>query len=132
MYSDPISELLVKVKNAQMANNNDTSVEYSKMKENILEILKSKGFISDFKVNEKRKNIKSLKVFLKYTNEDKPVIKGFKRVSKPSLRVYKSVDDIKLELNGFAVSVYSTNKGLMTARQARENKLGGEYLFYIW
>lgn len=131
-YSDTISELLTKLKNAHMAKKEFVEIYYSKVRENILNILKEKGFILDYKVEEARKNVKILKIFFKYGENKTPIIKGIKRVSKPSRRIYQNVDEIKPMYNGYAVSVYSTNKGIITGKEAVKQKVGGEFLFYIW
>jgi small subunit ribosomal protein S8 len=134
MYSDPISEMTTKIYNAQVANKPDVTISYSKMKESILNILKDKGFVQDFSIESYTSNsdIKQIHVVLKYTSDRKPVINGIKRVSKPSRRVYHSVEDIKPIMNGFAVGIYSTNRGILTDKQAKKENIGGEYLFYIW
>lgn len=134
MYSDPISEMTTKIYNAQLAYKPDVTVSYSKLKESILNILKVKGFIQDFSVESHTNNadIKQLHISLKYTSDRKPVINGIKRVSKPSRRVYHSVEDIKPIMNGYAVGIYSTNKGIMSEKEAKKQNVGGELLFYIW
>lgn len=134
MYSDPISEMTTKIYNAQLAYKPDVTVSYSKLKESILNILKAKGFIQDFSVESYTNNsdIKQLHISLKYTSDRKPVISGIKRVSKPSRRVYHSVEDIKPIMNGYAVGIYSTNKGVMSDKDAKKQNVGGELLFYIW
>jgi len=134
MYSDPISEMTTKIFNAQMAFKPDVTISYSKLKESVLVILKKKGFISDFSIESYTSNsdIKQIHVVLKYTSDRKPVINGIRRISKPSRRVYHSVEDIKPIMNGFAVGVYSTNKGILSDKDAKKENIGGEYLFYIW
>ncbi len=134
MYSDPISEMTTKIFNAQMANKPDVTVSYSKLKESILNILKIKGFIQDYSIESYTSNsdIKQIHVVLRYTSDRKPVINGIKRMSKPSRRVYHSVEDIKPIMNGFAVGIYSTNKGVLSDKEAKKENVGGEYLFYIW
>ncbi len=134
MYSDPISEMTTKIFNAQMAFKPDITITYSKLKESILGILKKKGFVHDFSIESYTSNsdVKQIHVVLKYTSDRKPVINGIKRVSKPSRRVYHSVEDIKPIMNGFAVGIYSTSKGILSDKDARKENVGGEYLFYIW
>ena len=131
-YSDPISQTLTKVRNAQLARHESVAVDYSRMNEAIVKIMKEKGFISDFQIVDERKKIKKINVFLKYDVNKKPVIQGVKRISKPSLRVYKTAQEIKPIFNGYAVSVYSTNKGVMTGKEAVRQNVGGEFLFYMW
>lgn len=134
MYSDPISEMTTKIYNAQMAYKPDVTVSYSKIKESILMILKSKGFIQDFSIESHSSNsaIKQIHVSLKYTSDRKPVINGIRRISKPSRRFYHSVEDIKPIMNGYAVGIYSTNKGILSDKDAKKENVGGEFLFYIW
>lgn len=131
-YSDTISELLIKIKNAHFAKKDFVEIYYSNARESILKILKEKGFILDYKIEEIRKNVKILKVFFKYGENKSTVIRGIKRVSKPSRRIYQKVKEIKPIYNGYAVSVYSTNKGILTGKEAVKQKVGGEFLFYIW
>jgi len=133
MYSDPISEMTTKIYNAQVANKPDVTISYSKMKESILNILKDKGFVQDFSIESYTSNsdIKQIHVVLKYTSDRKPVINGIKRVSKPSRRVYHSVEDIKPIMNGFAVGIYSTNRGILTDKQAKK-KISVENIFFIY
>ncbi|MFN3411393.1 MAG: 30S ribosomal protein S8 [Exilispira sp.] len=134
MYSDPISEMTTKIYNAQMAYKPDVTVSYSKIKESILMILKAKGFIQDFSIESHSSNseIKQIHVSLKYTSDRKPVINGIRRISKPSRRFYHSVEDIKPIMNGYAVGIYSTNKGILSDKDAKKENVGGEFLFYIW
>ncbi len=134
MYSDPISEMTTKIYNAQMAYKPDVTISYSKLKESILNILKTKGFIEDYSIesHSSYSNVKQIHIVLKYTLDKKPAIGGIKRVSKPSRRVYHSVEDIKPIMNGFAVGIYSTNKGILSDKEAKRQNVGGEFLFYIW
>ena len=131
IFSDPISELLIKLKNAQLARKDHVVVYYSKLIETILNILKNKGFIEDFKISDENSKVKKIIIILKYV-DNQPAIRGVQRVSKPSRRVYKSVNEIKPIYNGYAVSVYSTNKGIITDKEALRSNVGGEFLFYIW
>jgi|YNPMSStandDraft_2_1061718.scaffolds.fasta_scaffold00006_92 small subunit ribosomal protein S8 len=130
-FSDPISELLIKLKNAQLARKDHVIIYYSKLIETILNILKNKGFIEDFKISDENSKVKKIIIILKYV-DNQPAIRGVHRVSKPSRRVYKSVNEIKPIYNGYAVSVYSTNKGIITDKEALRSNVGGEFLFYIW
>lgn len=134
MYSDPISEMTTKLYNAQQARKPDVTINYSNLKENVLKILKDKGFINDYsiEVHSSSAQLKQIHVSLKYTSDRTPVIQGIKRVSKPSKRVYQSVEDIKPIMNGFAVGILSTSKGIMTDKEAKKANIGGEFLLYIW
>ncbi|MCX8059318.1 MAG: 30S ribosomal protein S8 [Spirochaetes bacterium] len=130
-FTDPISQLLINLKNAQLSKIDHIEIYYSKMIESILNILKNKGFIEDYKISDENTKVKKISIILKY-EDNKPVIRGVQRVSKPSRRIYKSLKEIKPVFNGYAVSVYSTNKGILTDKEAIRNKVGGEFLFYIW
>ena len=134
MYSDPISEMTTKLYNAQQARKPDVTINYSNLKENVLKILKDKGFINDYsiEVHSSSAQLKQIHVSLKYTSDRTPVIQGIKRVSKPSKRVYQSVEDIRPIMNGFAVGILSTSKGIMTDKEAKKENIGGEFLLYIW
>ncbi len=134
MYSDPISEMTTKLYNAQQARKPDVTINYSNLKENVLKILKDKGFINDYsiEVHSSSAQLKQIHVSLKYTSDRTPVIQGIKRVSKPSKRVYQSVEDIRPIMNGFAVGILSTSKGIMTDKEAKKANIGGEFLLYIW
>ena len=134
MYSDPISEMTTKLYNAQQARKPDVTINYSNLKENVLKILKDKGFINDYsiEVHSGSSQLKQIHVSLKYTSDRTPVIQGIKRVSKPSKRVYQSVEDIRPIMNGFAVGILSTSKGIMTDKEARAQKVGGEVICYVY
>ena len=128
--SDPIADMLTRIRNASRARHTDVSVPASKTKLAIAEILKAEGFIEDFSQSEAgpRKNID---IKLKYVGKV-PVVSGLKRISKPGLRVYASKTEIPRVLGGLGVVVISTSQGIMTGQQARRSQLGGEVLAYIW
>jgi len=129
--SDPISDLLSSVRNAMRAHKERVDVPGSRVKERICDVLKQEGFIDGYKVVEDgKRNV--LQVSLKYLTNRQPVITGLRRVSKPSLRVYVNYGEIKPVRSGLGISVVSTSKGLMTGKQARANKLGGEVLCEVW
>lgn len=130
MVGDSISNLIIGLKNASNAKHSEAVFPYTKLKESILEVLKKEKFIEDF--DKKGKDIKkSLKVSLKY-EDGKAVITEVKRVSKQSKRVYLSYKDIKPVKNGYGLSVISTPKGVMSDKEAKKAKVGGETLFMIW
>jgi small subunit ribosomal protein S8 len=132
MIMDPIADLLTRIRNANMKLKEKVDIPTSKMKEGIARILKDEGFISNYKVlyNEGRQG--TLRVTLKYTPTKEPVLKGLKRVSKPGLRVYRGYEDMPRIRAGLGVNVLSTSKGLLTDRQAKEAKVGGEILCQVW
>lgn len=127
--TDPISDLLTRLRNASQALLPDVELPHSKTKESIARILKKEGYISDCSVEGKA--IKRLKVKLKYEGR-KGVIVGMKRVSKPGLRRYVRTTDIPRVLGGLGTAIVSTPRGVMTGTDARKMKLGGELLCYVW
>ena len=129
--SDPIADMLTRIRNAIMASYEAVDIPNSKLKVNLAKILKSEGFIKNYKiVADRRQGI--LRVFLKYDESGESVIDGLKRVSKPSRRVYTRSDRIPKVLNGYGVNILSTSKGLMTDKQARKVGVGGEILCSVW
>ncbi len=130
MVTDPIADMLTRIRNANQMRYKEVEVPASKMKSEIARILKSEGFISDYKI--KKNNIQNVLVLsLKYVNKER-VITGLKRISKPGLRVYVKAEEVPTVLNGLGVAIISTSKGVMTDKEARKNSLGGEVLAYIW
>ena len=131
MVTDPIADMLTRIRNAVQMRYTEVEVPASKMKLEIARILKEEGFISDYKV--KKEKVQDVIVLtLKYGNKKEPVITGLKRISKPGLRVYAKKEDIPRVLNGLGIAIISTSKGLMVDREARKENLGGEVLAYIW
>lgn len=128
--TDPISDLLTRVRNAIKARKKIVDIPSSNMKKNIAEIMKQSKFISDYGVIEDNKQ-GILRIQLKYSNLG-PAISGIKRISKPGLRVYSDKEDIPKVLNGLGIAIISTNKGIMSDKQARKENMGGEVLCYIW
>ena len=130
---DPIADLLTRIRNANVKFKDRVDVPLSKVKLELARILKDEGFIANYKSlyngNNKRGTIR---VFLKYSPTKECVIRGIKRVSKPGLRVYGSYKDIPRVRGGFAVTILSTSQGVMTDRQAKEKKVGGEILCQVW
>ncbi|KPK33410.1 MAG: 30S ribosomal protein S8 [Chlamydiae bacterium SM23_39] len=127
-FSDPISEMLTKIRNAQNAQLLFTDVFVSREKLGIVKILKEKNFISDYLVDEEKKK---LVIFLKYLKR-KAVINGLKRISKPGVRRYVTCDKIPLVLNGFGIAILSTSKGILDDISARKMGVGGEVLCFVW
>jgi small subunit ribosomal protein S8 len=129
--SDPIADMLTRMRNGIIANFDTVDVPSSKLKINIAKILKSEGFIKNYKViADKKQGL--IRIFLKYDENGEPVIGGLKRVSRSSCRVFAKKDKVPMVLNGFGVNVLSTSKGVMTDKQARKLGVGGEILCSIW
>lgn len=133
MMTDPIADLLTRVRNANMAFHDATSMPSSKLKEALAAIMLSEGFIEGFELsdNDPRPG-RTLTIRLKYTHDRKRTITGLKRVSKPGLRVYSKADAVPRVLGGLGIAILSTNQGLLTDREARRRKVGGEILCQVW
>ncbi len=131
MTNDIIADMLTRIRNANQMKYETVEVLASKMTKGIAEILKQEGYIADYKYEENSKGDR-ITLTLKYGEKKEHVIVGLKRISKPGLRVYAKADELPRVLNGLGIAIISTSKGLMTDKKARENKLGGEVLAYIW
>jgi small subunit ribosomal protein S8 len=131
MLTDPISDLLVRLKNGAQRRHETVAVPTSKLKRAILEILKREGYVDGIE-DEVRDGHPILAVRLRYVDEGQPMITGLERISKPGRRVYVGSKDIGKVRNGIGVSILSTSKGLMTDQESRKNKLGGEILCSVW
>ena len=131
VVTDPIADMLTRIRNANQMRYKDVEVPASKLKIEIARILKEEGFIADYKV-KKQKIQDSIILILKYGQNKERVITGLKRISKPGLRVYAKATDVPRVLNGLGIAIISTSSGVMTDKQAREQSLGGEVLAYIW
>lgn len=131
LVTDPIADMLTRIRNANTMRYKNVEVPASKMKLEIAKILKEEGFIEDFK-SEKGDKENMLVLTLKYGPNKERVITGLKRISKPGLRVYAKVDEIPKVLNGLGIAIISTPEGVMTDKKARQNCVGGEVLAYIW
>jgi small subunit ribosomal protein S8 len=128
--SDPISDMLTRIRNAQMAEKSTVAMPASKLKVAIADVLKSEGYVDGFNVISGEGGKKTLEIALKYYS-GRPVIENIQRVSRPGLRVYKGSDDIPKVMNGLGIAIVSTSKGLMTDRKARANGIGGEVLCVV-
>lgn len=129
--SDPIADMLTRIRNANQMRYKEVEVPASKIKLEIARILKETGFIEDYKV--KKNNVQDIIVLtLKYGQNKERVITGLKRISKPGLRVYANAKEMPRVLNGLGIAIVSTSKGVMTDKEARVASLGGEVLAYIW
>ena len=131
LVTDPIADMLTRIRNANTMRYKNVEVPASKMKLEIAKILKEEGFIEDFK-SEKGDKENMLVLTLKYGPNKERVITGLKRISKPGLRVYAKNDEIPKVLNGLGIAIISTSKGIMTDKEARKENIGGEVLAYIW
>jgi small subunit ribosomal protein S8 len=131
VMTDPIADMLTRIRNANHMRHAKVEMPASRLKSDILSVLKKEGFIVDF-VAAKDGVQGKIVVTLKYTDSKERVIKGLKRISKPGLRVYASVDELPKVLNGLGIALISTSKGIMTDREARLAQIGGEVLAYVW
>ena len=129
--TDPIADLLTRMRNANQMRYNEVVVPSSNLKLEIVKILKAEGYITDHKV-EKGQVQDNIVITLKYGKNKERVISGLKRISKPGLRVYAKAEEIPTVLNGLGISIVSTSKGIMTGKEARKENLGGEVLAYVW
>ena len=129
--TDPIADMLTRIRNALMVNKEVVEVPSSKMKKAIADIMLEEGYVSDVKLVEDGLSGK-LVITLKYFGKRQPVINGLKRVSKPGLRTYAGAENMPKVMDGLGVAILSTNKGVMTDKQAKAANVGGEVLCYIW
>ena len=130
VMTDPIADMLTRIRNANLRKHPTVSVPASKIKLDILRVLKEEGYISDFvKIEDEKQGM--ISITLKYVNKTS-VIKGLKRISKPGLKVYAKRNELPKVLNGLGVAIVSTSGGVMSDREARQKNLGGEVLAYIW
>jgi len=129
--SDPIADMLTRVRNANMVRHEKIELPASNIKKQIAEILKSEGFIKNVEfVEDDKQGV--LRLFLKYGQNNERVITGLKRISKPGLRVYAKADEVPKVLNGLGIALVSTSEGIVTDREARKRNVGGEVLAYVW
>lgn len=130
MMTDPIADMLTRIRNANAMRYETVVLPSSKTKTAMLTVLKNEGYIADFKVSKDVKSVTT--VMLKYTEDHQRVIRGLKRISKPSLPVYTTAEDLPRVLNGLGIAIISTSNGIMTDKEARKQKIGGEVLAYVW
>ena len=129
--TDPIADMLTRIRNASQAGFKTVDIPASNMKKDIAEILFNEGYIRAYEEIQ-NENQGTIRVSLKYTEKGKKVISGLKRISKPGLRIYASKEELPKVLNGLGIALISTSKGIMTDKKARELGVGGEVLAYIW
>ena len=129
--SDPIADMLTRIRNATMARHDFVLIPSSRLKLSVAKILKAEGFVSDYEVL-RDKSHRAIKIHLKYSGKTEPVISGLERVSKPGLRVYVQRKEIPRVYGGLGITILSTSKGVMTGQQAWRKRIGGELLCYVW
>lgn len=131
VMTDPIADFLTRIRNANMAKHESLEVPASKIKRDIAEILKNEGFVRDVEyIDDDKQGI--VRVFLKYGKGNERVISGIRRISKPGLRSYVKADAVPKVLNGLGIAILSTSEGVITDKEARAKKIGGEVIAYIW
>ena len=128
--NDPISDMLTRIRNANVQRHDTVDIPYSKVKNAIADILVNEGFVKSSDILEDGVK-KTIRITLKYEGKTK-VLQGLKRISKPGLRIYANVDELPRVLNGLGIAIISTSKGIMTDKQARKENVAGEVLAYIW
>ena len=130
VMTDPIADMLTRIRNANQAKHESVTMPASRLKLEILSVLKNEGYIAEYeKVEDGKQGV--IKVTLKYVGKER-VIKGLKKISKPGLRVYAKSSELPKVLNGLGVAIISTSNGIMTDREARSKKLGGEVIAFVW
>ena len=129
--TDPIADMLTRLRNANIARHEQLEIPASSMKREIADILKREGFIRNYEFVEDNKQ-GVLRIFLKYGDNDQHVITGLKRISRPGLRVYAKANEVPRVLNGLGTAIVSTSKGVLSDKEARSQAVGGEVLAYVW
>ena len=129
--SDPIADMLTRIRNAIMARHDSVLIPASRMKLGIASIIKNEGFINDYEVLRGKPH-RAIKIYLKYSDKNQPVLSGLERVSKPGLRVHVQRKEIPRVYGGLGIAILSTSKGVMTGQQAWRQRIGGELLCYVW
>ncbi|MEE3468091.1 MAG: 30S ribosomal protein S8 [Eubacterium sp.] len=131
--SDPIADMLTRIRNANTAKHDTVDIPSSKMKVSIAEILKKEGYIKEYEVVKDEKGFSTIHVTMKYgKDKNEKIISGLKRISKPGLRVYANTDELPKVLGGLGIAIISTNKGVLTDKEARKENVGGEVLAFVW
>ncbi|MDD3149956.1 MAG: 30S ribosomal protein S8 [Candidatus Gastranaerophilales bacterium] len=131
MNTDPIADMLTRIRNANIVNHSNVEMPNSKLKLELAKLLKAEGYINEYEVKENG-NFKTLKIDLKYAENGTAVISNLRRISKPGLRIYKKANELPKVYDGLGIAIVSTSKGLLTDRKARKEKIGGEVLCYVW
>ncbi|MFB0526798.1 MAG: 30S ribosomal protein S8 [bacterium] len=129
--SDPIADMLTRIRNANQKMKGKVDIPASKLKEKIVKVLKEEGYVANYKfISDRKQGI--LRVYLKYTPEQERVIKGLRRISRPGRRFYCGADELPRVYRGLGVAIISTSQGVMTTKKCREANLGGEVICYVW
>lgn len=131
MNTDPIADMLTRIRNANIVSHQEVSIPSSKLKIELAKLLKEEGYITNYEIKEVG-NFKSLVIELKYDEKSKPVISNLQRISRPGLRNYCKAKNLPQVLGGLGIAIVSTSKGLLTDRKARKENIGGEVLCYVW
>ena len=131
MFTDPIADMLTRIRNANIVSHEEVEMPSSKLKVELAKVLKEEGYITNYTEKEVGK-FKVLSITLKYDEANKPVISNLKRISKTGLRVYSKAKDLPQVFGGLGIAIISTSKGLMTDRKARKENMGGEIICYVW
>ena len=129
--TDPIADLLTRIRNANTALKAETAVPYSRLKGEVVKVLKKSGYIADFYVEKQETGPQLLKIQLKIVGKERSIV-GIKRISRPGLRRYAAADEMPRVLGGMGISIVTTSRGVMTGHEARKAKVGGEILAYVW
>ena len=132
MHTDPIADMLTRIRNGHMARHDKVDIPSSKVKQAMVRILKEENYIKNFKVVDSRGKHPIIRVYLKYDQGGRPLINGLKRISKPGRRVYAGKTDFPRVLGGLGISILTTNRGIMTDRKAKSLGIGGEILCSVW
>jgi small subunit ribosomal protein S8 len=131
VMTDPIADMLTRIRNANMVRHEKLEIPASKLKREIADILKREGFVRDVEfVEDNKQGI--LRIFLKYGANNERVITGLKKISKPGLRVYAKANEVPRVLNGLGIAIVSTSTGVVTDKEARQKQIGGEVIAYVW
>ena len=130
--TDPVADLLSRIRTAYMAKHDRLDVPASKLKLEVCRILKEQGYVESFESLDDDPVKKQVRIYLRYTPEGEPLIRSIKRISKPGRRVYKGAEEIRPVLNGLGVGIISTSQGLLTDAEARQRRVGGEVLCEVW
>lgn len=131
MITDPISDMFVRIRNANAKLHEKVDIPSSKVKTEIARVLKEEGYIANYKhIEDQKQGV--LRVYLKYDVNGKAALQGIRRVSKPSLRIFKGYEELPKVLGSFGIAVISTSKGMMSSKKAKEAKVGGEVIGYVW
>lgn len=129
--TDPVADLLTRIRNASREHHEKVEVPASRLKANVVRVLKEEGYIKNFRL-QREEGRPTIKVYLKYTDDGRAVIQGIRRISRPGLRKYSSYEELPRPLSGAGIAIVSTSRGVMTGQRARTQKVGGEILAEVW